>query len=112
MKWKDGVYTEVLVWDGGKQVRLTFSPEIKHAQKVADNLCRTVCGAEATCTAGFDGKHKYGSKHYDGNAFDLRIKYFTPEQRNDLFQLLKTTLGADYDVVLHSTHIHIEYDPK
>jgi len=31
---------------------------------------------------------------------------------NKLAIRLRGVLGKDYDVVVHSTHIHVEYDPK
>lgn len=112
MKRKNGVFTEVVVIRNSNEVRIKPSPEIVHAMKVADNLSRSIAGKEAVVTSILDGKHKKGSKHYTGNAFDLRIYIYTKEQLNDLIDLLKTTLGPNYDVVLENDHIHIEFDPK
>lgn len=66
-----------------------------------------------------DGKHMKGSKHYGGNAFDVRtwIDYnsgvqMSPDTKHDIAVRLVKVLGKDWDVVIESTHIHIEYDPK
>jgi hypothetical protein len=64
-----------------------------------------------TITSGLDGCHSAGSYHYYGLAIDLRIKYFNEDQKADAFRLLVQSLSrSGFDVVMHSTHIHIEYD--
>lgn len=57
-----------------------------------------------------EGTHGYASFHPSGRAFDLRL----PVGVNiaSFVQRLKKHLGNDFDVVLESTHIHVEYDPK
>lgn len=115
MKYKDGVYVEVVIIRQGNKYRLKPSPEITHAMKVADNLSLSVCGKEITITAILDGTHKKGSKHYEAHAFDIRTthkRYYTTEQITDLSDLLKIALDNNYDIVIHNTHIHIEFDPK
>ena len=63
-------------------------------------------------TSGTDGKHMTGSKHYTGEALDLRISNLTKPQIHEVVSRLKTRLGLDYDVILESDHIHIEHDPN
>jgi len=66
-----------------------------------------------TVTSGLDGTHSENSLHYDGNAVDFRTRYFDEETKQAVFAELKEVLGdKDYDFVYHSTHIHVEYDPK
>jgi len=63
-------------------------------------------GQDIFVTAKRDGNHMAGSLHYNGNAFDIRsLKGVTK-------QSIKATCGKGFDVVLHSSHTHIEYDPK
>lgn len=67
-------------------------------------------GQEMWITSALDGKHKEGSKHYTGEAIDLRIWDLINKQ--DCVTLIQEALGNDYDVVLEPSHIHVEYDPK
>ena len=76
-------------------------------------------GADITITSVCDGNHKEGSKHYEGNAFDLRTwdpdkpigTQLPSEVKIRLMTKLTEVLGVDYDVVVEPTHLHIEYDP-
>ena len=69
-------------------------------------------GQELVVTAGTDGKHSEGSLHYVGLALDFRTRYFGLDQSFEVAADLRKALGMDYDVVLHSSHWHVEYDPK
>ena len=73
------------------------------------DACR-VRGVPCVITAGLDGKHKKGSKHYKGRALDFRTRQLDDPQAFTVE--IRTKLGDAYDVVLESTHLHIEYDPK
>jgi hypothetical protein len=86
--------------------------------KVVDMLWKQH-GEEAVITSGcevYDSSlnfiHSAGSLHYYGRALDFRTRYFTDMQVNGIATRLRETLGNNYDVVVHSTHMHIEYDPK
>ena len=69
-------------------------------------------GEELVITSARDGIHSAGSLHYYGLAVDLRTRYFSDQDKQRVFEELKDVLGWEYDVILHSTHIHVEYDPK
>lgn len=81
-----------------------------------------IAGYPFTVTSMQDGKHGANSLHYrEGRcrAFDVRTRTEAPDYlqwsddvKNQLKVLVKSALGADYDVVVESTHIHVEYDPK
>lgn len=58
-----------------------------------------------------DGKHKAGSKHYEGLAFDLRTNMYDEEQKQKLAGVLRGILEGEWDVVVEATHIHVEFDP-
>jgi hypothetical protein len=70
-----------------------------------------------TITAGRDGVHMNGSKHYKDLAVDLRIRddqhnWFDGPTLDAIQKDIKTLLGDDYQVVLHPlSHLHLEYDP-
>jgi len=77
-------------------------------------ICKAIEGEKyiMTITSGNEltVKHMKGSKHYTGEAIDIRkldmknIKIVVEE--------IKEYLGSSYDVIEEKTHIHIEYDPK
>ncbi len=76
-------------------------------------------GQRLVVTSGLDGAHSAGSLHYYGRAVDFRIRDFDAQTVSLVFVALKKELDAlgnkyisYYDVVLHKTHIHVEYDPK
>lgn len=72
-------------------------------------------GRGAVITSLNDGRHMRGSKHYTGDAVDLRV-WYTGDDTAEWAEYLKTELGPDYDVVYgdpqHLDHIHLEFDPK
>ncbi len=59
-----------------------------------------------------DGKHSRGSLHYAGSAFDLRTRDFGFSDTTLIRDKLSAALGGDFDVVLETDHLHIEYQPK
>lgn len=61
-------------------------------------------------TAALDGKHSYGSFHYLGLAIDIRTR--TLSDPDDMFEKIKRKISPAFDVILHKTHMHIEYQPK
>jgi hypothetical protein len=63
-------------------------------------------------TSGIDGVHKIGSKHYTGDALDIRRSNIPPKLLDTYLTRLRGRLGGDYDVILEHDHIHVEYDPK
>lgn len=62
-----------------------------------------------------DGKHKVGSKHYEGLAADLRTKG-TGSARSLYNDIKKKLQPIGFDVILEfeggdNEHIHVEFDP-
>jgi hypothetical protein len=85
---------------------------IWHAAIITEEVLNAY-GAALVLTSVRDGKHKAGSKHYDGLAFDARTWKLKAENKEaEVVAVLKKRLGPDYDVVLEGDHIHIEHDPK
>lgn len=84
-------------------------------------------GFPCTLTSGNDGTHSATSRHYSGNALDYRTRIIKDQSvqehlRDDVFFELNGFKYADrfspdnapykqFDVVLHGTHLHVEYDP-
>ncbi len=99
MQIKDGVNIQ------GIDIRM------RPALIVADELWKRF-GQELVVTGGLEGVHSAGSLHYYGFALDFRTRYFELGTIIDLTKLLQENLGADFDVIQHRSHIHVEYDPK
>ncbi len=99
MKLKDGV------------VLLGLQTEMRKVLKLADFLWKRY-GQELVITAALDGVHSAGSLHYYGLALDFRTRYFKPGIAKIIVGEMKEKLPHEYDVVLESTHIHVEFDPK
>ena len=59
-----------------------------------------------------DGTHGKGSLHPLGCALDIRKWNLREEHRPKVVSLLVKRLGKEYDVILESTHIHVEWQPK
>lgn len=85
-----------------------MTPQILLAIMIADRVF-SEAGSPLVLTSVCDGTHKVGSLHYSGDAVDLRIWHLDDPQATA--QVLRESLGENYDVVLERTHIHVEYDP-
>lgn len=70
-------------------------------------------GLDFVITSMLDGKHSSKSKHYRGDAVDIRTRHIQNDNmKAQIVADIKSALGDDYDVILESTHIHLEYDPR
>jgi hypothetical protein len=69
-------------------------------------------GEACVVTTAANGHHRRGSLHYSGAAVDLRTRHLTGEQVQAVLGLLRSRLGADFDVVDEGDHIHLEWQPK
>ena len=91
-----------------------ISTEVLLAVMVANDVWKELGVSKGiVITSCLDGKHKIGSKHYTGHAIDIRT-WNLPDPAHGLIaqNLLKDYLGPDYDIVLESDHLHVEFDPK
>lgn len=85
-------------------------PEILLALLIADSVY-IMLGFELVVTELTGGEHRVGSLHFVGLGADIRTRYFK-DGGKEAAKILRDKLGDEYDVVLHKTHIHIEYQPK
>jgi uncharacterized protein YcbK (DUF882 family) len=69
-------------------------------------------GITPVITSVCEGVHSKTSLHYTGDAIDFRRRDIPVKTISSLVHSLKQALGADYDVVLEKTHIHVEFQPK
>jgi len=73
-------------------------------------------GITTTITVGSNGKHMPGSKHYEGNASDIRSKNMSKDVKPVFLNMVLARLGNSYEGFLEdkgtdNEHFHIEYDP-
>ena len=100
----------VNIWGLDKRMR----PVLKYAAQLwFDN------GQELVVTSARDGLHSPGSLHYYGLAVDLRTRYFTRNGEKDDQKIAHIAhelsfalrnIDERYQVIKHSTHIHVEFD--
>ena len=74
-------------------------------------------GITVIITSGNDSKHMRGSKHYDGNALDIRSKNLDENIKPVFLKNVLRRLGSSYEGFLendgmHNEHYHFEFDPK
>lgn len=84
-------------------------PEIAIALQIVEPILNTY-GQETVVTSCMEGRHKRASAHYSGRAVDLRIWDIT--NKDKCMEYMQDALGRDYDVIMESNHIHLEFDPK
>jgi hypothetical protein len=83
-------------------------PEIRKKLNLIANRVWAIEQKELVITSTYEGNHSEGSLHYANLAVDIR----RAKNGNTVTSDLIGKLGDDYDIVLESNHIHIEYDPK
>ena len=104
MKLKEGVQA------------LDVHPSVLHAMDVVDAFWRQTFGTHAVVTSLGDSNHSEGSLHYGvpgdvrTRAFDLRTRDLDGAQKAMVRYALRRLLGEAYDVILETTHLHIEFD--
>ncbi len=86
-------------------------PELVIAVIAAERVY-AVAGYDLTITACTDGKHSTGSLHYSGAAVDVRTRDVPAADVPTLAAQIRDCLGADFDVVIETDHLHIEHQPK
>lgn len=89
---------------------LGLRPELTVAIMAAQEVCREL-GVGLVLTSVGDGTHSRGSRHYSGLAFDMRRREMADAEAARARDMLADRLGADFDVILEATHIHVEFDP-
>ena len=88
------------------------SAEIVAVWQVAETVYNNL-GEDLVVTSVCEGQHGPNSLHYGGMATDLRTRVFKSEAYiNEAASLIRGRLTDEYDVVVESDHIHIEFDPK
>ncbi len=86
-------------------------PEINTAIIVAHTAYQEL-GHDLVVTSANDGRHSRASLHYSGLAIDIRTRHLQDGEDETLADKIRSLLTSEYDVVLESDHIHIEFQPK
>ena len=94
-------------------VRLSdLKPQTLMAVMVAWAIFAILGANEFILTSVNDSVHSPKSLHRFGYAVDVRIWVLPEPKRIMATRKIADALGDDFDVVLESDHLHIEYDPK
>lgn len=88
-----------------------LQPEMLLAIQESREIYRAF-GVAFVITSVKDGQHMPGSLHFTGQAVDVRTRHLHTDSRALVAEAINRALGTQYDVVLESDHIHIEFDPK
>lgn len=67
-------------------------------------------GQPFTVTSLSEGQHVTNSKHYIGQAADLRTRDVDPAAIPGIVSDLRSTLGPGYTVINEGDHIHVQYN--
>jgi hypothetical protein len=86
-------------------------PQILFALIVANEIYLKN-SAELVITSSNDSRHTRTSLHYNGCAVDLRTRHVQEPTRISIADEIGAALNQDFDVILESDHIHIEWQPR
>jgi len=87
-------------------------PQMAIAYTIACRIYREQANQVCVISSGAEGEHMVNSLHPLGKALDFRIRTLTGVQQQAILLSLRHALGAQFDVVLEPTHLHVEFDPK
>ena len=89
-----------------------LQPVMRRALLIVDGVYERINRTlTVTCTGG--GDHSSTSLHPWGYAFDVRTRNMSiTQQRKALQEIEALFKGTGYQITFHTTHFHIEYDPK
>ncbi|MFY9268546.1 MAG: hypothetical protein WAO55_02230 [Candidatus Manganitrophaceae bacterium] len=89
----------------------SMAHELTKQYSTIDEIHKRLVGRDAIITSAREGMHKRSSLHYQGKVIDLRTSDMGPGTPEEVVRELKNALGFQFDVILESDHIHVEYDP-
>jgi hypothetical protein len=93
-----------------------ITPALLHMLGTLERVSREMFGLPdegLVITSGSDGTHMEGSKHYTGEAIDLRSKTLNATMRSSLITTLRRELGPQFTVLLEDVgqpneHLHVQ----
>lgn len=87
-------------------------PEVLAARPVVLGVLEEMGCKHVVLTAASNGKHMRGSRHGFGLAEDYDPVEFDAAQMEEAGRKIRRRLSSEYDTVVHSSHLHIEWDKK
>lgn len=88
-----------------------MTPQIIFAIIVAEDIYADE-GFDLVVTSINDSQHADTSRHWSGDAVDLRTREFSGDIARRIVEKLRRALPRHYLVLFESNHIHISYKPK
>lgn len=76
---------------------------------VVEEVCKEH-GKESYITHTDDGIHSPPSLHPYGYAIDYRMRFFRAKTKLEIYKKIRDRLPDGFDVVVHLTHLHVEWD--
>ena len=87
-------------------------PEMLFGHSIVLEVFRDLGHKTLHITSIRDGVHSKGSRHYLGLAIDYDVVGLEKKDFEIIAKEIRARLTNEFDVVVHSTHIHVEFDPK
>lgn len=91
-----------------------MKPGLLRVLATIEEIHQDITGQEAVVTSLNDGKHVDGSKHYSGEAADIRVWYtgIRTAEFAERIRIAHPECDVLYGDEEHLDHMHVEYDPK
>lgn len=86
-----------------------ISANLMPALIIANEIFSSI-GKPLVITSLLDGEHMINSKHYIGDAMDIRIFHLNKNELKEVLDSLRSALFNSYNIILEKDHIHIELD--
>lgn len=90
---------------------LGMRPEMVLAAGIVDGVFMLYAQQDACITSVTDGVHQRKSLHAKGYAMDFRTRGLSETQKPLIANECSNYLGPEFDVVLETDHLHVEWDP-
>lgn len=85
-------------------------PRVRSVIVLTADIIHQTAGKECVVTSLCDGVHASDSFHYLLGAADFRTRHLTEGEQEGITERLSLKLGDQWDVVLESDHLHVEWD--
>ncbi len=87
-------------------------PEMLFGHSIVIEVFRDLGHETLHITSIRDGQHSKGSRHYIGLAIDYDVIGLDKSDFESIAEEIRARLTTEFDVIVHTGHIHVEFDPK